>query len=921
MFYQVRVPPNQRDALRFLWWQDDDPDKPPKQYRMTAHLFGGVWSPSAAAFALQRAAEDNKGSYGDDVVQTVKRNFYVDDCLKSLPTEDAAIALASELRQLLANGGFKLTKWLSNSKRVMKSIPADEWAKSVCELNLDQDDLPYERTLGVLWNAEQDCFTFDARPISRPATKRGLLSATSSVYDPLGFASPFVLKAKLLFQELCRQKLDWDAQLPEAIADQWRRWLTDLPLLSALTIPRCLRITTPGNSSEVQLHHFSDASEAAYGAISYLRVNNRCTLIMSKARLAPLNPTTIPRLELLAAVTATDLDQHIKLHLEIPVDQTFFWTDSTIVLHYINNQERRFATFVANRIAKIQERTERHQWKYVDTASNPADDVSRGMSASDILSSERWVSGPSFLQGSEEDWPTQPKLGSLPEIAEIKQTKAVYMASCKTADGLDNLLERYSDWHRLRRAVAILLRLKSLLCKKPGKQLLEPITVEEIQAAEVAILQNIQGSCFGSGEIPSSCIASLKPFKDDKTDLLRVGGRLVNAPIPFEAKHPVILPKCHHITKLLIKHYHLRLGHSGMERVLSEIRQRFWILKARYALNAVLKSCMVCRKLKAVPDHQQMANLPDSRVTPSEPCLSRVGVDYFGPLLVKRARSELKRYGCLFTCLTTRAIHLLVSNTLDTDSFLNALQRFIARRGEPKEIRSDNGTNFVGGLRELRQAVAEWNQRKIADHLLQSNIKWIFNPPGASHMGGVWERLIRSVRSVLNAVIALQPLDDEGLATLFCTIEAILNGRPITKLSEDPTDHLPLTPNHLLLLRAGPSLPPGAFVKKDLYRRRWRQVQFLVDVFWMRWLKEYLPTLQKRQKWLHPRRNLQVGDLVLILNENTPRNSWPLGLVVATHPGEDGLVRSVRVKTASGELDRPTAKICLLEANLVGESK
>ncbi|XP_023814298.1 uncharacterized protein LOC111947899 [Oryzias latipes] len=307
-----------------------------------------------------------QGSNGDDAVQTVKRNFYVEDCLKSLPTEDAAIALASELRQLLANGGFKLTKWLSNSKRVMKFIPADEWAKSVCELNLDQDDLPYERTLGVLWNAEQDCFTFDARPISRPATKRGLLSATSSVYDPLGFASPFVLKAKLLFQELCRQKLDWDAQLPEAIADQWRRWLTDLPLLSALTIPRCLRITTPGNSSEVQLHHFSDASEAAYGAISYLRVNNRCTLIMSKARLAPLNPTTIPRLKLLAAVTATDLDQHIKLHLEIPVDQTFFWTDSTNVLHYINNQERRFATFVANRIAKIQELMQR-RLEYMST--------------------------------------------------------------------------------------------------------------------------------------------------------------------------------------------------------------------------------------------------------------------------------------------------------------------------------------------------------------------------------------------------------------------------------------------------------------------------------------------------------------------------------------------------------------------------
>ena len=170
---------------------------------------------------------------------------------------------------------------------------------------------------------------------------------------------------------------------------------------------------TLDDSSAVQLHDFSDASETAYGAVSYLRVNRKCKLVMSKARLAPIKPTTIPRLELLVAVTATDLDQHIKVHLDIPIEQTFFWTDSTIVLHYINNKERRLATFVANRVAKIHERTDCSQCGYVDTASNPADDISRGMSASEILSSDRWVSGPTFLQSPEESWPTQPELGNL----------------------------------------------------------------------------------------------------------------------------------------------------------------------------------------------------------------------------------------------------------------------------------------------------------------------------------------------------------------------------------------------------------------------------------------------------------------------------------------------------------------------------
>ncbi len=923
MFYQVRVPSDERDVLRFLWWEDNDPDKPPKHYRMTAHLFGGVWSPSAANFALQRVAEDNHGNFSDDTVETLKRNFYVDDCLKSVPTVEAAIKIASELRELLTCGGFRLTKWLSNSKEVMKSIPPDDWAKSLHEVNLDQEDLPFERTLGVLWDVERDCFTFDVKSVGKPVTKRGVLSTTSSIYDPLGFASPFVLKAKAIFQELCRMKVDWDEELPVDIAAQWHRWLNDLPLLSALTIPRCLRPTSTSCMLPTQLHHFSDASELAYGAVSYIRIGDTCRLVMSKARLAPIKPVSIPRLELLAAVVATELDQHIKRHLEIPIERTFFWTDSTIVLQYINNKHCRFKTFVANRTSKIHERSEPSQWKHIDSASNPADDVSRGMSMGEILSSEQWVSGPHFLQLEEEHWPAQPIINDLPEEAEIKRAKEVYAASIKPnqvmKNAVDRLLERYSSWYRLKRATAILLRVKALLRKKASVHLSEPITVSEIQQAELAILNYIQMESFGSSRAKSSSLLKLKAFEDENNQL-RVGGRLSNAPIPFEAKHPVILPNDHHVTQLIISHYHLRLGHAGPERVLADIRQRFWIIKGRTVINRALKSCLQCRKLRAKPQSQQMADLPGSRVTPGEPPFTRVGIDYFGPFLVKKARSELKRYGCLFTCLTTRAIHLEVAHTLDTDSFINALQRFIARRGPPTEIRSDNGTNFVGGLRELRKAISEWNQPKISDYLLQNNVKWIFNPPAASHMGGVWERQIRTVRSILNTVLLQQALDDEGLTTLFCCVESIVNGRPITKLSDDPSDPLPLTPNHLLLLRSGPTLPPGAFVKQDLYRRRWRQVQYLADVFWCRWLKEYLPALQQRQKWLQPKRNLQVGDLVIILHENTPRNHWPLGLITQVYPGADGLVRTVEVKTQAGVFNRPADKICLLEANLHVES-
>ena len=277
-----------------------------------------------------------------------------------------------------------------------------------------------------------------------------------------------------------------------------------------------------------------------------------------------------------------------------------------------------------------------------------------------------------------------------------------------------------------------------------------------------------------------------------------------------------------------------------------------------------------------------MADLPAERVTPDKPPFSAVGVDCFGPFLVKRGRKEVKWYGVIYTCLAVRAIHLEVLYTMDTDSFINSLRRFIARRGTPEIIRSDNGTNFVAGNKELNQAISEWNNERINDFLLQRHVKWVFNPPSASHHGGCWERCIRTVRKVLNALLNEQPLDDEGLSTLFCEVEAIINSRPITRTSDDPADLEPLTPNHLLLFRSESNLPPGIFSSDDMYaRRKWKQVQYLADVFWRRWTNEYLPTLQQRQKWTRPSRNFASGDVVLLVDDRSPRCSWRMGRVTA----------------------------------------
>jgi hypothetical protein len=312
-----------------------------------------------------------------------------------------------------------------------------------------------------------------------------------------------------------------------------------------------------------------------------------------------------------------------------------------------------------------------------------------------------------------------------------------------------------------------------------------------------------------------------------------------------------------------------------------------------------------------------MADLPAERCEPGRPAFSYVGVDLFGPFYVKCGRSEVKRYGCLYTCFTSRAIHIEVLKGLETDVFINGFIRFISRRGNPIKIWSDNGTNFVGARSELTKSLRDLDRNQVVQAAGRRNIEWVFNPPLASHHGGTWERMIRTVRRVLLSLLSTSPrMNDDVLSTVLCEAENIVNSRPITKSSDDINDDVPLTPNHLLLMKANSSLPWGIFHNSDTYRKHWRHVQHLSTQFWKRWIREYLPGLQMRQKWNDQVPNIKNGDLVLMLDESSPRGSWPLGLVKDTITGRDGLVRSARIKVRGTELVRPVTKLVLLEGSI-----
>ena len=948
MFHQVRVGPADCDSLRFLWWPDGNLEAKPEEYQMLVHLFGATSSPSVCGYALLRVATDNETLASKKVIQALRRNFYVDDLLISFDSENEAAEVVKELKDLLEGSGFHLTKFLSNSLGSLSSVSKEDCRISQGEVDINSPRT--EKALGVTWDPGLDEFRFQIRPTEKAVTRRGILSTISQCYDPLGMIQPALLPAKKLLQELCSSGLGWDDPIKAEDKSFWKQYVNLLGALGRTRVPRCYR-PCQFEPVEVQLHCFCDASQKGYGTVLYLRFVGplgqvHCSFVMGRSRVAPIKPMTIPRLELVAAVVGAELTEFVQNELDFDPDEVVYWTDSTSVLGYIRSTARRYRTFVANRIAVIQSLSSPEQWRHVSTDQNPADVASRGQMPDQLPQSDIWFNGPAFLWLEQDKWPIASENSNSDSTisdAELLKCHQVLHAVCKTTsaetDPLGPLLTYFSTFTKLKRAVAWFVRLTKIIRAKSSKALgnlmLGPVLfASELASAELDIVKHVQ-LCSFPEELASLKNENISANNDKsltgrnlKTSRLRklspvlvngvlcVGGRLQRSSLPVASKHPIVLPSAHHVTSLIVLHAHAAEGHSGPLHTLAKIREKYWVVRGHATVRKVLNTCTICRVRRASPGQQFMAPLPTPRVTPGRAPFASCGVDYAGPLLTRVGRSNTKRYICLFTCLATRAVHLEMACALDIDSFLEAFTRFSNRRGTPEELWSDNATNFVGANKELRDSIRDWNQTNIQSSLARRGVTWKFNPPAASHQGGVWERMVRSVKRVLNVIAGGLVMTDESLSTLLTEVERIVNSRPITAVSSDPRDLEALTPHHLLTGRTDATLPLGKFIHADGYRKSWRLVGLKADQFWSRWVKEYLPLLQHREKWLVPKRNLRVGDLVLIAGESMTRGQWPKGLIEETFAGKDGLVRSARVRTAtSPALIRDVRKLHLLEAS------
>ena len=965
MFHQVKIPEEDQSSIRLLWFKDDNIDAPPEEYQFTVHAFGWKSSPAAANFAIRQTALDNECGVSQGTVNLILHQLYVDDCLNSEASVEAAISRATELNKLADTSGFKFVKYLSNSPEFLKAINEELLIPEIREIGIDYAVLPTKKALGVFWNPSNDRLVIKINIKTMPMTKRGILSMLHQIFDPLGLTVPYLISGRRILQEafLCTEQDDWDTLLPDNLCRRWSRWLNSLGSLEEISVPRCYHIDGD-NPSYYELHTFADASNVGMGAVTYLRFQKdgvwNCSFVRGKGHILPKGTNwSVARYELEAAVMAAELHRELLDALDLVVNKSALWSDSATVLSWLANTTRRPKVFVYNRKREILRNTDASQWNYVNTLCNPADLATRNRSPAKASTDYLWISGPKFLYLEEDKWPLweiPQAIGFDAEMVPRSKAGCYVNALCcsaarvatsemvkpaSSAQGkLFNLLWKYSCLDKLLRILAWLARLSykhkeqvrtnfiPISQSELSDSLMTAVWLAQLEYFTPAVLDSIHSHGFNytmdgcqdkSVKDKLKKLCKLCPFIDDQ-HLLRVGGRLQNSDVPDSLKHPVILPRRHHITRLIIEDVHCRNRHfGGISFVLNQLQLKFCIGSS--TVKFYLDRCLPCLQIRAQTGNQIMAPLPAARVTTGGQPFHTTGVDYFGPVLTKVLRSHVKRWIALFTCLATRAIHLEKVNSLTTSSFLQAFFRFRCSRGNTvKTLYSDNASTFHGADTELKQALERLEAEGFGRKLQHNGVDWKFNPPLASHQGGVWERLIRSVRKVLLGIPALQNREptDETLDTYLKEAESIVNLRPLTKLNGDPEELPALTPSMLLTGSLAPTLPVDVFHTSDQLKNDWRYTQIAAQQFWERFIKEYLVNLQPRHKWYRSSPDFKVGDIVLVKEARVNyRPQYPKAMVISLHPGADGNTRSVKVRFADGRiLVRDIRKLVPLEGHV-----
>lgn len=909
MYRQILVEESQRYLQVILWRENEE--EPMKYLQLNTVTYGTSSAPFLSTRCLIQLSQEC-----DDLLikEIMAHDFYVDDLITGANDESTLAEIYQQIIAKLESACFNLRKVKSNSKKFIDSISNSS--------NSEQENFKIisspSHALGIEWNPNTDKILMVSSKLydcnnDTPFTKRSILSLTSSLFDPLGLLSCCTIVCKIILQMLWSEKLSWDDEIPANINKIWRDFIDNVDHLQTIDIPRNVCCANPVT---IELHSFSDASMKAYAGCVYVRSTDalgNCTvrLLTARAKVAPLKTTTIPKLELCGALLVARLCDKACKALRCNISNKYYWSDSKIVLGWLSTPPHKLQTFVANRVVSINELCKDSKWLYVPTSQNPADIASRGIFPNEIKSLSLWWQGPIFICNGEASWPSQ--VGSYTTLPEMR-VNAACVNETQSSSCVINI-KNYSSFSKLRRIVAYLFRFYNNV-KNPKNNNKQMLTVEELEYAETKLVWISQQESFPNFEKQCKVapLISLSPFIDDD-GLMRVGGRLENSPFDYNKKHPAIIDSNHHLANLLFNYYHTLYLHAGPQLLLSLIREKYWPVRGRALARKVFRSCVLCRRMRGAVAQQIMGNLPSPRLTPGYP-FEVVGTDFAGPFLysnkIGRGATLLKCYLCVFVCFKTKALHLELVSGLSTEAFILAFRRFISRRGKPREIWCDNGTNFVGASRELGSFLTS-NSNFVSEPFVEEGIAFKFIPAYSPNFGGLHEAAVKSAKYHLKRAVGAYHFSFEELTTLLTQIEAILNSRPLSPLSSIPQDLSFLTPGHFLIGRPLTSLPAPDLLEVPGSRlHRYARVEQARQHFWRRWSAEYICELQQRTKWQKRHPNLSPGQLVLIKQEATPPLKWPLGKIEAVFPGSDGACRVADILTSKGIVRRAVNRICPL---------
>ena len=910
MFHSIDIP--LRDQMTHLFlWRDYERGSHPNTYAMTAVNMGDRPSATIAQVALRKSAERFTSEY-PEAANLITKNAYMDDIPASTDSEENATRLRREIDAILSSTGFNIKEWVCSGEDTSQVV------RLRSETN-QADQEQSEGVLGINWFPKRDVLKLEVGivAVSNQTTKRIILSAASKLFDPLGLIAPFTVKMKILMRKIwaLRPKVGWDDDLPSCVKEEWYTLAKEMQVVNTIEFNRSI---TPNDvEGKPTLVMFSDGSIEAYGAVGYARWKSKkegyvCRLIISKTRMAPLKTIDIVRLELCGAVLSKRCRAKIEAEMEMSFEKTVHLVDSEIVQAMISRESYGFNTFAANRVGEINQGTAKDEWAWVPGKPwiNVADLTTRGCSPAELTTSSVWQRGPDFLTKPEEEWPIVRKVRNDIVLPELKQ-KFVGMSTQQAKeetlhDRFD--LNRYSKWrllvHTTSRILKLYKRYKGITIECHSKLL---------EAAELFWIKRAQESLDLKG------LPQLKPQVID--GLVLVGGRTERwMEATWNRQKFILLPKGHAISTLIVNYEHHKGGHLGLEASVAKVRSRYWIIGLRHMMRQTVSRCVTCKKKLKQRCEQVMSTLPIERLKPSPP-FTNVGIDYFGPYMIRgevQKRVHRKCYGVIFSCLVVRAVYIDVAVDYSTDAFLQVFRRFVSVRGYPRMIFSDNGTQLVGASNELKDIVKGLDQNKISAFGIENGgVEWKFSPGDAPWYNGATEALVKTTKRALNTAIGGSILSFSELQTCMLEAAQLVNQRPIGSTPTTPDDGSYLCPNDLILGRASARIPQGEFKARSSQKHRVDFLQNVVSGFWRRWTHEVFPKLVIEPKWHTERRNVRVGDVVMVEDINVVRGEWKIALVTRTQESADGKVRRVGVsyRTAAGtkqEIDRAVQRLILL---------